>query len=207
MVAFCILLGAGTLCSWSCPYRPAHHVPINLWQVKWLFSVLQLFISIWMGKYYTLKVRAWDSGCPVIFQALGNILVAKAMEGKVKDRSHTESDLFFLIKELMISNCGAGEDFLTVPWQSNFFLQSHQGSRWNRISNEVLRECDDAGPCSTLPLGIKVLIGCKKILRAYSSCLKMVGVKIARNEFGGWMCWVERNRRDVVCNADSCLRD
>lgn len=35
----------------------------------------------------------------------------------------------------------------------------------------------------------------------------MVGVKIARNEVRGWVCWVERNRRDAVCNADSRLRD
>ena len=66
----------------------------------------------------------------------------------------------------------------------------------------------DAGPpCSTLPLGSKVLIGCKKSQELTASCLNMVGVKIARNEDQGGVCWVETNRRDEVCNADSCLRD
>ena len=48
---------------------------------------------------------------------------------------------------------------------------------------------EDAGPlCSTLPFGSKVLIGCKKSQELTSSCLNIVGVKIARNEGRGWVC-------------------
>ena len=47
-----------------------------------LFSVLQLFISIWMEKCYTFKGQSLDSGLACILQAIGNILVAKAIEYK-----------------------------------------------------------------------------------------------------------------------------
>ena len=54
----------------------------------------------------------------------------------------------FLLKNWCFRIVVLEKTFLTVSWKSNFFLQSHQGSPWNRISNEVLREFHDAGPCS-----------------------------------------------------------
>ena len=54
-------LGAGILCSCSCPCRSGHGVPINLQQDKWLFSVLQLFISTGMEKCYTFKGQSLKS--------------------------------------------------------------------------------------------------------------------------------------------------
>ena len=55
-VGCCKLLGAGILCSCSYLYGPGHHVPINL-QQNMLFSVLQLFISVWMD---SLRSEPWE---------------------------------------------------------------------------------------------------------------------------------------------------
>ena len=38
-----------------------------------LFSVLQLLISIYMGKCYTLKDQRLENGLSYVFQAIGNI--------------------------------------------------------------------------------------------------------------------------------------
>ena len=42
-----------------------------------LFSVLQLFISIWMEECYTFKGQSLQTGLSCIFQAIGNILLQK----------------------------------------------------------------------------------------------------------------------------------
>ena len=47
-----------------------------------LFPVLQLFIHKWMENCYTLKCQNVDHGLLYIFQAVGNILVAKTIEYK-----------------------------------------------------------------------------------------------------------------------------
>ena len=70
----------------------------NLWATReaprqMLFSVLQLFTSVWMKKCYTLKMDlCW------ICQAIANILKTKALECKGKrNKSNRASDLFFPI--------------------------------------------------------------------------------------------------------------
>ena len=45
----CMFLGAGILCSCSCPYISGHDVPINLQQL--LFSFLQLFLKLLFPQY------------------------------------------------------------------------------------------------------------------------------------------------------------
>ena len=57
----CKLLDVVILCSCSCPCRSGHKVPINLQQEETSYSVLQLFISIWMENCYTIKGKAWDA--------------------------------------------------------------------------------------------------------------------------------------------------
>ena len=47
-----------------------------------LFSVLKLFISIWVENCYTFKGQSFENGLFYIFQAIGSIFVAKAIEYK-----------------------------------------------------------------------------------------------------------------------------
>ena len=42
-----------------------------------LFSVLQLFISIWMEEWYTFKDQSLEKGLSCILQATGNTLLQK----------------------------------------------------------------------------------------------------------------------------------
>ena len=74
---------------------------------KTLFSLLKLFISIWMEKGYTFKDQSLENRFLCIFQAVGNILLqkvqsqhdsAQATEHKrlnKRNRFHMESHLFF----------------------------------------------------------------------------------------------------------------
>ena len=69
-----------------------------------LFSVLQLFISVWMEKCYTLKGQSLKNGLSYIFRAIGNIILQKvqsqheeAQTTAQRNRSNLESDLFFPI--------------------------------------------------------------------------------------------------------------
>ena len=75
MAGFYKLLGAGTLCCCSCPCGSGLSVPVDLQQDKWLFSVLQLLISIGMGKCSTFTGQSLKNGPPCIFQATSNILL------------------------------------------------------------------------------------------------------------------------------------
>ena len=59
-----------------------------------LFSVLKLFISIWVGNCYTFKGQSFENGLFCIFQAIGSILVAKAIEYKGSVQSLSRVQLF-----------------------------------------------------------------------------------------------------------------
>ena len=73
MLGCCKLLGVRIFCSCSCPVSesrcfckpPTRHT---------LFFVLQLFISIWMEKCYTLEGQSLENGLSCTFHATGNIL-------------------------------------------------------------------------------------------------------------------------------------
>ena len=71
------------LCSCSYPHRSGHHVTVNLQQDK-CYSVLQLFISIWMKSIIPLKVKpgrqSLENGLSLTFQVIGNILLDKGAE-------------------------------------------------------------------------------------------------------------------------------
>ena len=51
---------SGFLCSWSCPCRSGHKVPLSPWQDK-VLSVLPLLISIQMGNCYTFQVQSLEN--------------------------------------------------------------------------------------------------------------------------------------------------
>ena len=64
----CKLLGAGILCSCSCPCRSGHDVPINLPRDK-CYSLFCNFSCLYEWKSATpLKVRALRMGYPVYFR-------------------------------------------------------------------------------------------------------------------------------------------
>ena len=62
-----------------------------------LFSVVQLFLSIRMEKYYTFKGPSLENGLSCLFQAIGNILKwrQKQWNIKVKETHPIESDMVF----------------------------------------------------------------------------------------------------------------
>ena len=76
---------------------------------KMLFSLLKIFISIWMEKSYTFKDQSLEHRLFCVFQAVGNILLqkvqsqhdsAQAMEHRglnERTRLHVESGLFLPI--------------------------------------------------------------------------------------------------------------
>ena len=72
MADYCKLLDAGILCSYSCPSRSDHNVSVTR---QLLFSVLQLFVSMRMGKCYTFKGQSLENGLYYVFQGIGNILL------------------------------------------------------------------------------------------------------------------------------------
>ena len=76
VVVCCKLLGAGIFCSCTCSGRSVHDVPVNLQQVK-CCSVLQLFISLWMEKWYALNSQSLENGLSCISQIIGSILNSK----------------------------------------------------------------------------------------------------------------------------------
>ena len=59
-----------------------------------LFSVLKLFISIWVENCYTFKGQSFENGLFYIFQAIGSIFVAKAIEYKGSVQSLSCVQLF-----------------------------------------------------------------------------------------------------------------
>jgi len=89
------------------------------------------------GNILHLKVRALRLGLSCYISGSRQILVAKAMETDLIWSQIYSS----LLKNWCFRIVVLEKTFLTVPWPSNFFLQSHQGSPWNRIPNEVLGEC------------------------------------------------------------------
>ena len=63
------------------------------------FSVLQLFISVWMEKY-NLRGQSLQNGLSCIFQAIGNILTSEQKWQNAnfkRNKSNVESDLFLPI--------------------------------------------------------------------------------------------------------------
>ena len=75
MAGCCNPLGAGILCSCSCPDRSGHNAPIKLQQV--LFSVCN-FLSLYDWKSVnTFKGQSLENGFSCVFQAIGNILLQK----------------------------------------------------------------------------------------------------------------------------------
>ena len=63
-----------------------------------LFSVLQLFISVRMEKYYTFKGPSLENRLPCLFQTVGHILERRQKQWNItvkRNRSNTESDLVF----------------------------------------------------------------------------------------------------------------
>ena len=70
----CRLLGAGILCSCSCPRRSGHSVPVNLQQDK-CYSLFCNFLFLYE---WTLKGQSPENRLSCIFQAIGNILLQKA---------------------------------------------------------------------------------------------------------------------------------
>lgn len=80
MVSYCRLLGVKILCSCSYRCRSGRYVPKNLQQRECLFCNFYLYVN---GKVlYTFKGQSLEKGLSCIFQARGNILVAKAIEDK-----------------------------------------------------------------------------------------------------------------------------
>ena len=73
MVDCCKLLGVGILCSWSCPCRSDHHVPVNLDKttVTLCSTTFYLYTN---RKVYTFKDQSLENGLSCIFQGIGNIL-------------------------------------------------------------------------------------------------------------------------------------
>ena len=79
-VGCCKLFGVRILCSYnSPPCRFGDNVPINFQQDE-CYSLFCNFLSVVNGKCYTFKGQSLENAC--IFQTLGNIPVAKAMEYK-----------------------------------------------------------------------------------------------------------------------------
>ena len=74
MVGCCKLLGVGILCSYRCPHRSGHDVPVNLQQDK-CYSLFCNFLSLceWK-KCYTFKDQSLENGLSCLFQAVGNVL-------------------------------------------------------------------------------------------------------------------------------------
>ena len=71
MVGWCCkFLGAGILCSCSCPDRSSHDVPVNLQHDKCYFLYCRKFlVSLYEWEsVILLKVRALRMGYPVYFK-------------------------------------------------------------------------------------------------------------------------------------------
>lgn len=69
----CKPFGAGALCSCSCPHGCGdqfYKSPAG----EMLFSILQLFLSIWMERCHAFKGQSLENRLSCIFQARGNIL-------------------------------------------------------------------------------------------------------------------------------------
>ena len=62
MASCCKLLGAGILCSCSCPCRSGHNAPINFQQDKCYF----LFCNFLMDKCYTFKGQSLEK-CAILY--------------------------------------------------------------------------------------------------------------------------------------------
>ena len=73
VVSFGKLLGAGILCSCSCPSRSGHHVPVNFQQDK-CYSLFCKFFSLFK---WILKSQSPENRLSCIFQVIGNILLQK----------------------------------------------------------------------------------------------------------------------------------
>ena len=63
MISCCKLLGVGILCSFSCPHRSGHHVPINLQQNE-CYSLFCNFLSLYE---WTLKGQSPENRLSYIF--------------------------------------------------------------------------------------------------------------------------------------------
>ena len=73
MVSCCKILGVGILCSCSCPYRSDYNVPVNFQQD----GVILYSVTFYLCVNGLLKIRALTTSNPVLFQAIGNILLQK----------------------------------------------------------------------------------------------------------------------------------
>ena len=68
MAGCCRLLGAGILCSCSCPGRSGHNVPVDLQQDK-CYSLFCNFLSLYdWESVILLKARGLRMGYPVYFR-------------------------------------------------------------------------------------------------------------------------------------------
>ena len=76
MVSCCKLLGAGILCSRSCPCRSGHDVPVNLQQDKCSFLFCNFF-SLYEWKSVKVKGQSLEKGVSCMFQTTGNNLSQK----------------------------------------------------------------------------------------------------------------------------------
>ena len=76
---------SGFLCSWSCPCRSGHKVPLSPWQDK-VLSVLPLLISIQMGNCYTFQVQSLENSlvsqsCLTLCDPMGCNLPGSSVHG------------------------------------------------------------------------------------------------------------------------------
>lgn len=86
-----------------------------------LFFVLQLFISMWMEKCYTVKDESLENGLSCLFQAMGIILIAKAIEYKGERKrnrwamSQIASSLLQAYLSILLTIACRNIDHLDIP--------------------------------------------------------------------------------------------
>ena len=73
MISCCKVLGVGILCSCICPHRSDYNVPVNFQQD----GIILCPVTFYLCMNGLLKVRALTRSSPVLFQAIGNILLQK----------------------------------------------------------------------------------------------------------------------------------
>ena len=89
MAGCCRLLGAGILCSCSCPCRPVHHVPVNLQQDK-CHSLFCNYLSLCEWKsVIPLKVRALSMGYHVYFRLEATFFYKRCRASMTKHRQQS----------------------------------------------------------------------------------------------------------------------
>ena len=97
-----------------------------------LFSVLQLFISVRMEKYYTFKGPSLENRLSCLFQTVGHILERRQKQWNItvkRNRSNTESDLVFHFIEEQLAQSPSNDRMKD--------LTTTKASRTNRCLLEI----------------------------------------------------------------------